>query len=102
MNMLEAETYLSRLVEALESGGETEIIIARNGKTRRSAGAVAGAAGRGADRSRHGQVYDARRHLRCERSDLGDVWLSTRIRLLLDTHIALWSVLNDARMPTSV
>ena len=32
MNMLEAKTNLSRLVEAVESGAETEIIIARNGK----------------------------------------------------------------------
>ena len=32
VNMLEAKTSLSRLVEAVESGAETEIIIARNGK----------------------------------------------------------------------
>jgi antitoxin (DNA-binding transcriptional repressor) of toxin-antitoxin stability system len=32
INMLEAKTHLSRLVEALESGAETEIVIARNGK----------------------------------------------------------------------
>ncbi|CAM5511279.1 hypothetical protein ATER59S_03840 [Aquamicrobium terrae] len=32
VNMLEARTNLSRLVEAVESGAETEIIIARNGK----------------------------------------------------------------------
>ena len=32
VNMLEAKTNLSRLVEAVESGAETEIIIARNGK----------------------------------------------------------------------
>jgi prevent-host-death family protein len=30
--MLEAKSSLSRLVEAVESGRETEIIIARNGK----------------------------------------------------------------------
>lgn len=30
--MLEAKTHLSRLVEAVESGAETEVIIARNGK----------------------------------------------------------------------
>lgn len=30
--MLEAKTQLSRLVEAVESGAEKEIIIARNGK----------------------------------------------------------------------
>lgn len=30
--MLEAKTNLSRLVEAIESGAEREIIIARNGK----------------------------------------------------------------------
>ena len=30
--MLEAKTNLSRLMEAVESGAETEIVIARNGK----------------------------------------------------------------------
>jgi prevent-host-death family protein len=32
VNMLEAKTQLSRLVEAVESGAEKEIIIARNGR----------------------------------------------------------------------
>jgi prevent-host-death family protein len=32
VNMLDAKTSLSRLVEAVESGAESEIIIARNGK----------------------------------------------------------------------
>jgi prevent-host-death family protein len=32
VNMLEAKTSLSRLVEAVERGVESEIIIARNGK----------------------------------------------------------------------
>jgi prevent-host-death family protein len=32
VNMLEAKTHLSRLVEAVETGDEAEIIIARNGK----------------------------------------------------------------------
>ena len=32
VNMLEAKTHLSRLVEAVESGAEGEIIIARNGR----------------------------------------------------------------------
>jgi prevent-host-death family protein len=32
VNMLEAKTSLSKLVEAVESGAETEIVIARNGK----------------------------------------------------------------------
>ena len=32
INMLEAKTQLSRLVEAVESGAETEIVIARNGR----------------------------------------------------------------------
>ena len=31
-NVLEAKTHLSRLIEAVESGREDEIIIARNGK----------------------------------------------------------------------
>jgi prevent-host-death family protein len=32
VNMLEAKSNLSRLVEAVEQGTETEIIIARNGR----------------------------------------------------------------------
>lgn len=32
INMLEAKSSLSRLVEAVETGVETEIIIARNGR----------------------------------------------------------------------
>ncbi|HZZ90118.1 MAG TPA: type II toxin-antitoxin system prevent-host-death family antitoxin [Caulobacteraceae bacterium] len=32
VNMLEAKSNLSKLVEAVESGSETEVIIARNGK----------------------------------------------------------------------
>lgn len=32
VNMLEAKTTLSKLVKAVESGAEEEIIIARNGK----------------------------------------------------------------------
>jgi prevent-host-death family protein len=32
VNMLEAKTNLSRLVEALESGAEREIVISRNGR----------------------------------------------------------------------
>jgi prevent-host-death family protein len=32
VNMLEAKTNLSRLVEAVESGAEMEVVIARNGR----------------------------------------------------------------------
>jgi prevent-host-death family protein len=32
VNILEAKTHLSRLVERLESGAESEIVIARNGR----------------------------------------------------------------------
>ena len=32
VNMFEAKSNLSRLVEAVETGAETEIIIARNGR----------------------------------------------------------------------
>ena len=32
VNMLEAKTHLSRLVDAVESGAEEEIVIARNGR----------------------------------------------------------------------
>ena len=32
LNMLEAKTHLSRLVESLETGAEDEILIARHGR----------------------------------------------------------------------
>lgn len=32
VNMLDAKTNLSKLVDAVESGRETEVVIARNGK----------------------------------------------------------------------
>jgi len=32
VNMLDAKSNLSRLVEAVETGAETEIVIARNGR----------------------------------------------------------------------
>ena len=32
VNMLEAKTHLSRLVEAIETGAENEVVIARNGR----------------------------------------------------------------------
>ena len=32
VNMLDAKTSLSKLVQALESGAETEFVIARNGR----------------------------------------------------------------------
>lgn len=32
VNMLEAKTHLSRLVEAIETGAEQEVVIARNGR----------------------------------------------------------------------
>ncbi|MCP9891239.1 type II toxin-antitoxin system Phd/YefM family antitoxin [Cyanobium sp. Aljojuca 7D2] len=32
VNMLEAKTHLSKLVEAIESGAEREVVIARNGR----------------------------------------------------------------------
>ncbi|KAF0654260.1 toxin-antitoxin (TA) system antitoxin [Cyanobium sp. Copco_Reservoir_LC18] len=32
VNMLEAKTHLSRLVDAIETGAEAEVVIARNGR----------------------------------------------------------------------
>jgi len=43
VNMLEAKSTLSRLVEAVETGQETEIIIARNGKPAARLSAIAAA-----------------------------------------------------------
>jgi prevent-host-death family protein len=44
VNMLDAKTSLSRLVEAVESGAESEIIIARNGKPAAKLVPIGGAA----------------------------------------------------------
>ena len=47
VNMLEAKTHLSRLVEEVESGASSEIVIARNGKPAARLVPIAGpAAGR--------------------------------------------------------
>lgn len=43
VNMLDAKTGLSRLVDAVESGAEKEIIIARNGRPAAKLVAVSGA-----------------------------------------------------------
>lgn len=32
LNMLEAKTHLSRVVESIETGAETEVVLARNGR----------------------------------------------------------------------
>jgi prevent-host-death family protein len=47
VNLLEAKSSLSRLVEAVESGAEQEIIIARNGKPAAKLVSVGAPAGRG-------------------------------------------------------
>jgi prevent-host-death family protein len=47
VNMLEAKTHLSRLVEEVESGATSEIIIARNGKPAARLVPVAGVAAAG-------------------------------------------------------
>ena len=47
VNMLEAKTHLSRLGDAVESGAEKEMIIARNGKTAAKLGAIEASLKRG-------------------------------------------------------
>ena len=44
VNMLEAKTHLSRLVEAIETGAATEVVIARNGRPVARLTALQGAA----------------------------------------------------------
>ena len=44
VNMLDAKTNLSKLVDAVESGAEREVIIARNGKPAAKLVAVTGEA----------------------------------------------------------
>ena len=59
VNMLEAKSNLSRLVEAVESGVETEIIIARNGRPAAKLVARAGPHWQAA-RDREGQIRGSR------------------------------------------
>ena len=44
VNMLEAKTHLSRLVEAIETGAASEVVIARNGRPVARLTALQGAA----------------------------------------------------------
>ena len=62
INMLQAKTSLSRLVEAIEQGQEREIIIARNGRPAAKTGAAGLDASSPANRCRQGQVRGARQH----------------------------------------
>lgn len=47
VNMLDAKSSLSRLVDAVESGAEQEIVIARNGKPAAKLVPIGPSAGRG-------------------------------------------------------
>lgn len=66
VNMLEAKTHLSRLVEAIETGAATEVVIARNGRPVALLTALQGLRGRGVwggPRTVHGSRLD-----RCRQS----------------------------------
>ena len=101
VNMLEAKSHLSRLVDAVESGAEAEIVIARNGKPRRAAGSHSAACEGQAHRNCQGQVQGAR-HDRCGQCrHRKNVCGPQAVRLLLDTHIALWAIIDDLRLPAT-
>ena len=56
VNMREAKSSLSRLVEAVETGAETEIFINPNGRPAARLVSIKPSPDRQADRSRQGQV----------------------------------------------
>ena len=85
------QSKLSRLVEAVESGAEAEIVIARNGRPaarlvpiRADAVGNASASPRASSKSPIPSTPTRRRSRRCSPA--------RRVRLLLDTHIALWAI----------
>ena len=89
VNMLDAKTNLSRLVESLEKGAEREYIIARHGRPAARLvpfGRTTGAAHRRGERAIHG----ARQHRHTQRRGGSAVpRREHRVNLLLDTHVAI-------------
>jgi|GEM_PF-41053 len=93
INMHEAKSRLSQLVEAIESGAESEITIARNGKpvARLVPIPVKKPIRLGLARGKFTFDYDAFQAMDGEVQKL--------VRLLLDTHIALWAVAGAPDLP---
>lgn len=87
VNMLEAKTQLSRLVEAVETGAETEIIIARNGRPVARLVAI-GPAATGLRIGIAKGTFVAPASIDGDNDVIADAG-SFAVRLLLDTHVAL-------------
>ncbi|HYN61741.1 MAG TPA: prevent-host-death protein [Rubrivivax sp.] len=87
INMLDAKTSLSKLVQALESGAESEFIIARNG---RPAARLVPLRQSRTDRSRRIGIAKGRFAVPddIDRSN-PELRELVNMRILLDTHIAL-------------
>ena len=111
VNMHEAKTNLSKLVESIASGTEQEITISRNGvarreawsrsltrRDRRASGGWASPRGgssltdKASDRARCGSLPAS---VRGKRGSLSATSYRP-LRLLLDTHVAVWAVTSDA------
>ena len=97
VNMLEAKTHLSKLVEAVESGAEDEIILARDGKPAARLTAVQSKRpirlGLAKGIFKAPENFD---ELNPEIEKLAMVRMSEAD--ILDTHIAVWAVLGDNRL----
>ncbi len=105
VNMLEAKTSLSKLVEAVESGAENEIIIARNGKPaivplateprkKRQLGLLAG--------KYPPMDFEAFQAMDAEIEAMFLGEARGEVRLLLDTHIAIWTLTEPRRIPANI
>ena len=97
VNLYEAKTKLSRLVEQAADG--EEIIIAKAGRPRARLVSM----GRPGKPRRAGRLEGAGRHcrqLRCSPAEEAARRFSKRwrVRLLLDTHVFLWWLADDDRL----
>ncbi len=99
VNMHEAKTHLSRLVEKASKG--ESFIIARAGKplVKGSGGGYAGASGEEPLWVLDGDDCSAGEPGRFQSNwrggDRGDVFWRSRVKLLFDTHLLLWTCMAD-------
>ena len=92
VNMLDAKTRLSRLVEAVESGAESEIIIARNGKPAAKLVPVgAKQAGRFGIAKESTLPSPGKTSTPPTTKSPSSSRATTFLKLLLDTHVAVWA-----------
>jgi prevent-host-death family protein len=102
VNTRNAKTNLSRLVDAVESGAEAEIIIARNGKPAARLVPIAAPKSMG---KRIGLLAGKYPPMSLEDFDAGNDAIAAmlrgrkRLRLLLDAHVAIWALASPAGAP---